>query len=88
MVLSDKAKVILRRILSEVKMVIIDEISMVSRDLFYKIHPRFLETFISPTPNTFVGLSMIRLGDFLQLTSVRGKQIYALVDDHKRREGF
>ena len=88
MVLSDKAKVILRSILSEFKMVIIDEISMVSRDLFYKIHPRFLETFMSPTPNTFVGLSMIGLGDFLQRPSVRGKQIYALVDDHKRREGF
>ena len=34
MALSDKAKAILRNKLSEVKMLIIDGISMVSRDLF------------------------------------------------------
>ena len=88
MALSDKAKAILRNKLPEVKMVIIDEISIVSRDLFYKTHARLLEIFMSPTPIPFAGLSIVVLGDFLQLPSVRGKPIYALIDDHERIEGF
>lgn len=28
------------------------------------------------------------MGDFIQLASVRGKPIYALIDDHERIEGF
>ena len=42
-------------------MLIIDEISMVSRDLFYKIHARILEIFMSPTPISFAGLSIVVL---------------------------
>ena len=43
--LSDKMKASLRNKLSEVKMVIIDEFSMVSSDLFFKINDRLLEIF-------------------------------------------
>ena len=88
MALSDKAKATLRNKLSQVEMLIIDKISMVSRDLFYKTHARILEIFMSPTPTRFAGLSVVVLGDFLQLPSVRGKPIYALIDDHERIEGF
>ena len=43
--LSDKMKASLRNKSSEVKMVIIDEFSMVSSDLFFKINDRLLEIF-------------------------------------------
>ena len=43
---------------------------------------------MSPTPIPFADLSVVVLGDFLQLPSVRGKPIYALTDDHERIEGF
>ena len=89
MALSDKAKTMLRSKLPEVKILIIDEISMVSRNLFYKAHAIVLEIFmISPTLVPFAGLSIAVLGDFLQLPSVRGKSKYALVSDHERMEGF
>ena len=54
---------------------------MFSRDLFYKIHARLLETLC--LPHLFVVL-----GDFQQLPSVRGKPVYALIDNHERIEGF
>lgn len=88
MALSDKAKAMLRSKLPEVKILIIDEISMVSRNLFYKAHAIVLEIFMSPTLIPFAGLSIAVLGDFLQLPSVRGKSKYALVSDHERMEGF
>lgn len=88
MALSDKAKAMLRSKLPEVKILIIDEISMVSRNLFYKAHAIVLEIFTSPTLIPFAGLSIAVLGDFLQLPSVRGKSKYALVSDHERIEGF
>lgn len=88
MALSDKAKAMLRSKLPEVKILIIDEISMVSRNLFYKAHAIVLEIFTPPTLIPFAGLSIAILGDFLQLPSVRGKSKYALVSDHERMEGF
>ena len=47
--ISDKAKAILLNNFLEVKMLIIEEISMVSRDLFYKTHARLLEILMFPT---------------------------------------
>ena len=47
--LSDKRKASLRNKLSEVKMVIIDECSMVSSALFFKINARLLEIFMCST---------------------------------------
>ena len=88
MAFSDKAKAILRNKLSEVKILIIDEISMVSRDLFYKTHARLLEIFVFPTVIPFANLSVVVLRDSLQLPSVRGNPIYSLIDDHERIKGF
>ena len=86
--LSDKAKEILLNKLSVVKMLIIEEMSMVSRALFYKTHARLLETFMSPTSVPFAALSVVVLDDFLQLWSVRRKPIYALINDHEKMKGF
>lgn len=88
MALGDKANTMLRSKLPEVKILIIDEISIVSRNLFNKAHAIILEIFTSPTLIPFAGLSIAVLGDFLQLSSVRGKSKYVLVSDHERMEGF
>ena len=66
---------------SEVKAIIIDEISMVSNDLLYHIRLRLLETFGSPNNTPFAGLSIIVVGDFLQLPPVRVKPVYAEYND-------
>ena len=55
---------------SEVKAIIMDEISMVSNDLLFHIHPRLLETFGPPNNTPFAGVSIIVVGDFLQLPPV------------------
>ena len=44
--LNDKTKANLTIKFLEVKIIIINEISMVCRDLFYKIHARFIEIFM------------------------------------------
>ena len=53
--LSDKMKTSLRNALSEVKMVIIDEFSMVSSDLFFKINTRLLEILCVPLQLNLLG---------------------------------
>lgn len=77
MALSHKCKIILRNKLSEVKFTIIDEWSMVSSDLFLDIHTKLLEIFMCETEKPFAGLSVILLGDFLQLPLVKRKVIYS-----------
>ena len=53
--LSDKMKTSLRNALSEVKMVIIDDFSMVSSDLFFKINTRLLESLCVPLQMNLLG---------------------------------
>ena len=53
--LSDKMKTSLRNALSEVKIVIIDEFSMVSSDLFFKINTRLLEILCVPLQLNLLG---------------------------------
>ena len=60
------------------KPIIIDEISMVSDDLLsFQIHLRLLEIFGCPNNTPFAGLSIIVVGDFLQLPPARVKPVYA-----------
>ena len=64
--LNDKSKAALRNKFSEVKFLIIDELSMVSSDLWVDINSRLKEIFMI-TEKPFVGLSVITVGNFLQL---------------------
>ena len=68
--ISDNMKACLRNKLSEVKMVIINEISMVSSDLFFQINAQLLEIFICSTETEFAGLIVILVDDLLQLPPV------------------
>ena len=67
-------------------MVLIDELSMVSSDLFYQIHARLVEIFLCTVTVAFAGLGVVLLGDFLLLPPVRGKPIYACVDEIEKTD--
>ena len=56
--------------LAELKLIIIDEISMVGADMLYKIHMRLTEIFKTPVTVPFGGISIILVGDLLQLPPV------------------
>ena len=73
--MSDKHKSCLRNKLSDVRLIIIDEISMVSSDLFYKIHARLTEIFGCKSDEPFAGIPVLVCGDLYQLPPVKGKTI-------------
>ena len=74
--LSERAKAAIRNKLSEVKLIMIDEISMVSSDLWTDVDARLAEIF-KTYDLPFAGLSMITIGDFLQLPPVKGRFIFS-----------
>ena len=79
--LADKTRCDLRNKLSEVKLIVIDEISMVSSKLFYQIHERLIEVFASQDDLDFGGISIIVCGDLYQLPPVMGKPVYVNQDN-------
>ena len=60
------------------KLLIIDELSMVSNDLWTDIDLRLGEIFMIIPEKTFAGLSVMTLADLLQLPPVRGKLIFLI----------
>ena len=75
--LSDHKKTELRMSLSELKVIIIDEIPMVSNRALLHIHQRLKEIFAAPNSQLFVGISMIAVGDLYQLPPIRRKPIFS-----------
>ena len=73
--LNDKQRGILRNKLSEVKLVIIDEISMVSSILFWQLNQRLQEIFGCKN-EPFAGLPVIIYDDLYQLPPVNGTPIF------------
>ena len=71
--LNDKSKATLRNRLSEKKFLIIDELSMVSSDLWTDIDSTLGEIFVMIPKKAFAGLSVMTVADLLQLPQVRGK---------------
>ena len=66
----------LRNKYSEVQLIIIDEISIVSKKLFYQIHQRLVEIFNVPNI-LFAGKSVLVVGDLYQLPTVNAMPEYA-----------
>ena len=75
--LNEKSKVALKNTLSDVKCLIIDELSMVSSDLWADINSRLGEIFAMIPQEAFAGLSVMTVADLLQLPPVRGKLIFS-----------
>ena len=74
--LSDKPLAELRENLVHLKLIIIDEISLVSADMLYTIHMRLTEIFNTPKSSLFANLNMVLVGDLLQIPPVQGVFIF------------
>ena len=74
--LSDQKRTQIRIALSDLKLVIIDEISMVSNTTLLHIHQRLKEIFATPNNQLFAGLSIITLGDMYQLPPIRQRLVF------------
>ena len=68
---------ILRNRLSDLKVIIIDEVSMVSNNLLYYIHLRLNESFGTTDIEPFAGLTILAVGDLFQLPPVGGLPVYS-----------
>lgn len=60
--------------LAELKLIIIDEVSMVSSDMLYHIHARLCDIF--QNTKLFGGIGIMLVGDLLQLRPVEAKYIF------------
>ena len=79
--LNDKTRSKLRNNLASVKVILIDEISMVSNILLLHIHQRLTEIFGTSEELPFAGLSLIAFGDLYQLPLINQRQIYSEYKD-------
>ena len=74
--LSHKMKSSLRNKYLELKVLVIDQISMVYNDLLFDIHLSLVEIFGCLENKPFAGLTVITIKDFLQLPPIRGRPVY------------
>ena len=75
--LLDQKRTQLRISLAELKLVIIDEISMVSNTMLLNIHKRLKEICATANSRLFAGISIIAVGDLCQLPPIRQQPIFA-----------
>ena len=67
----------LRNKLKDLKLIIIDAISMVSNQMLKNIHERLKQIFSTPDSLLFAGISLITVGDFYQLPPIKAKPVFA-----------
>ena len=85
--MSQKKMAMFRDNLSELKLIIIDEISMVSSDMLIGIHKKLSEIFMTdPTRVLFANKSLMVVGDLLQLQPVNGTFPFAPPKDKNMKE--
>lgn len=72
--LSDSARATKQSQLSELTVVILDEMSMLKADALYQIHLRLQE--ITRSQNSFGGIAMILSGDLMQIPPVMARWIF------------
>ena len=73
---SDKKLAELRENLSELKLIIIDEMSLVSADMLYKIDAKLKEIFNLKKDIPFAGIGIVWCGDLLQIPPVKAGYIF------------
>ena len=74
--MSDRKRTQIRIAPSDLKLVIIDEISMVSNTTLLHIHQRLKEIFATLNNQLFAGLSVITVGDLYQLPPIRQRLVF------------
>ena len=77
--LSDKKLAEFRNNLAELKLIIIDEISLVKADMLYQIHRRLCEIFPGYAKFPFAKRSVIAVGDLLQVKYAVNPNIYQIL---------
>ena len=79
--MSDPKRTQIRMTLSDLKLIIIDEISMVSNTTLLHIHQQLKEIFATPNNQLFAGFSIIVVDDYLyQLPPICSKPVF---DEYK-----
>ena len=74
--LTDQNRTNMRLFFSELKLIIIDEISMVGNTTLLHIHQRLREIFEAPASTIFAGISIIAVGDMYQLPPIKRKPVF------------
>ena len=74
--MSDQKRTQMRVSLSELKLIIIDEVSMISNITLLQIHQRLKDIFGASASQLFAGLSVVVVGDLYQLPPIRRKPIF------------
>ena len=74
--MSDQKRPQLRLTLSELKIIIVDGISMVANTTFLHIHQRLKEIFNTPNSELFARISFIAVGDLYQLPPIRRRAVF------------
>ena len=75
--LGDKKLAEFRTNLADLKLIIIDEISLVKADMLYQIHRRLCEIFPDCSKFPFAKRSVIAVGDLLQVNPMFSNLIYS-----------
>ena len=78
--MSDQKKTQYRISLKDLKLIIIDEISMIGNITLLHIHQRLKEIFGVSSTDLFAGISIIAVGDLYQLPPIKKKAVF---DDYK-----
>ena len=80
--LNDQKKAEMRNNLGQLKLLIIDEISLVGANMLYRIHLRLSDTFqTDETKVPFGGINVMLVGDLLQLPPIRQSQVFQSPED-------
>ena len=74
--MSDQRKTQYRVALKDLKLIIVDEISMVGSTNLLHIHQRLKEIFCCSSAKLFAGISIIAVGDLYQLPPIKKKAIF------------
>ena len=74
--MSDQRKTQLRLLLTDLKLIIVDEISMVGNTTLLHIHQRLKEIFGTLSSQLFAGISIIAVGDLCQLPPIRKRFVF------------
>ena len=82
--MSDQKKTQLRLLLSDLKLKIIDEISMVGNTTLLHIHQRLKDIFGTRSSLLFAGITIIVVGDLYQLPPIRKRVIF----DNYKNDAF
>ena len=85
--LSEKRLAEFRHNMSDLKLIIIDEISLVGADLLYQIHMRLCEIKQKdPKKHLFGGIAMVFVGDLMQLHPVMQSIVFAKPKDNQFKQ--